>query len=129
MSEAKKNFEVAIQDAENLLRHFDTLNSQPPPPENEVLKRAGLIMAMTAWETYVEDRLQEATDTRLAKVRDKSVAEFVRKKLKEEICRLNNPDYARTVNLFAELPAYTLRSTWPGTVTTAQPCGGNSLPT
>jgi hypothetical protein len=102
MSEAKNNFEVAIQDAENLLKHFDTLNSQPPPPENEVLKRAGLIMAMTAWETYVEDRLQEATETRLSKVRDRSVAEFIRKRLKEEICRLNNPDYGRTVNLFAE---------------------------
>ena len=116
MSEAKKNFEVAIQDAENLLRHFDMLNSQPPPPENEVLKRAGLIMAMTAWETYVEDRLQEATETRLAKVKDKSIAEFVRKRLKYEISCLNNPNYERTVSLFAEFAGVKVhkRLAWNG---------------
>lgn len=50
-------FAQSILDAENLLSHFNTLNTKPPPPEIEVLKRAGLIMAMTAWETYVEDRV------------------------------------------------------------------------
>jgi hypothetical protein len=53
-SQASLTFTEAIKDAENLLGHFDKLNTKPPPPENEVLKRAGLIMAMTAWETYVE---------------------------------------------------------------------------
>jgi len=42
-SQAAQTFSVAISDAENLLSHFDKLNSQPPPPELEVLKRAGLI--------------------------------------------------------------------------------------
>ena len=41
-------FEQAIKDAEHLLGHFDKLNAKPPPPENEVLKRAGLILTMTA---------------------------------------------------------------------------------
>jgi len=43
-------FAQSILDAENLLAHFNKLNTKPPPPEIEVLKRAGLIMAMTAWE-------------------------------------------------------------------------------
>ena len=60
MSDASDTFVQSIQDAENLLKHFNARNTKPPPPEIEVLKRAGLIMAMTAWETYVEDRLQEA---------------------------------------------------------------------
>jgi hypothetical protein len=70
MSEAGSNFKNSIQDAENLLAHFNSLNSlngQPPAPELEVLKRAGLIMAMTAWETYVEDCVAEACDERLSR--------------------------------------------------------------
>lgn len=53
MSKAGNAFLRSIQDAENLLAHFNTLNTKPPPPEIEVLKRAGLIMAMTAPETFL----------------------------------------------------------------------------
>jgi hypothetical protein len=52
-SKAFQTFEHAIQDAVDLLNHFDALNSQPPPPEAEVLKRAGLVMALAALESYV----------------------------------------------------------------------------
>ena len=55
MSEAKISFEYGIQDAEDLLGHFDAINKKPPPERAEVLKRAGLVMALTAWETYVEE--------------------------------------------------------------------------
>ncbi len=40
---ALQNFAHAIQDTADLLDHFDRLNSQPPPPEIEVLKRASLV--------------------------------------------------------------------------------------
>ena len=59
-SEASVTFQHVIKDAEDLVQHFDRLNSKPPPPENEVLKRATLIMAFAALETYFEDRLVEA---------------------------------------------------------------------
>ena len=42
MSRASENFAQSILDAENLLAHFDQLNTKPPPPELEVPKRAGL---------------------------------------------------------------------------------------
>jgi hypothetical protein len=48
MSRASDTFAQSILDAENLLKKFNTLNSKPPPPELEVLKRAGLVMAMLA---------------------------------------------------------------------------------
>ena len=57
MSRAYQSFEYGIKDAEELLAHFDAINANPPPANAEVLKRAGLVMALTAWETYVEDRL------------------------------------------------------------------------
>jgi len=37
-------------------------DKHPPPPEIEVLKRASLVMALAALETYVEDRIVEAAD-------------------------------------------------------------------
>ena len=61
-SRAFQTFEHAIQDADDLLNHFDALNKHPPPPEIEVLKRASLVMALAALETYVEDRIVEAAE-------------------------------------------------------------------
>jgi len=57
MSEAKASFEYGIKDAEDLLEHFDAVDTKPPPDNAGVLKRAGLVMALTAWETYVEDQV------------------------------------------------------------------------
>ena len=65
MSASLNNFDVGIKDAEELLKHFDAINSNPPPDNAEVLKRAALVMAMTAWETYVEDRVVEETTRQL----------------------------------------------------------------
>jgi len=101
-SQAEQTFAEAIKDAENLLTHFNTLNSQPPPPEIEVLKRAGLVMAMTAWETYVEDRVQEAASIRLKGLADSSLGLFVKSRLDEEIKRLHNPTAEKTLQLFQD---------------------------
>lgn len=90
MSRASETFSRSILDAENLLAHFNHLNTKPPPPQLEVLKRAGLIMAMTAWETYVEDRVMEATAERLRGLNDAGVGALVQSKLDDEIRRLHN---------------------------------------
>jgi hypothetical protein len=111
-SQAAGMFLRAIKDAENLLAHFDTLNTKPPPPDIEVLKRAGLILAMTAWETYVEDRVNEVTATRLAEVADKTIAEFVRSRLDDEIKRLHNPNAEKTLQLFSDYAGIDLSSAW-----------------
>jgi len=62
-SKALIAFEHAIQDANDLLNHFDALNTQPPPPQIEVLKRASLVMALAALEAYFEDLLVEAAES------------------------------------------------------------------
>src|SRR5687768_11336058 len=59
---AYQTFEHAIQDAVDLLKQFDAIKRQPLPPEAEVLKRASLVMALAALETYIEDRIIEAAD-------------------------------------------------------------------
>ena len=105
-------FAQSILDAENLLKHFNTLNTRPPPPEIEVLKRAGLIMAMTAWETYVEDRVTEALAERLQGLADSSIAKFVQLKLSDEIKRLHNPTADKTIQLFRDYADVDLTDKW-----------------
>ena len=112
MSRASDTFAQSILDAENLLKHFDALNSKPPLPEHEVLKRAGLIMAMTAWETYVEDRVIEATAERLSGLADSSIASFVQSKLDDEIKRLHNPTSDKTIQLFRDYVGVDLTKQW-----------------
>jgi hypothetical protein len=79
MSQAKLAFDYSIKDAEELLAHFDAINTNPPPANAEVLKRAGLVMALTAWETYVEDRITEAMNIRLGAVAGSYVGDFIHK--------------------------------------------------
>jgi len=112
MTKACETFAYSIQDAENLLKHFNELNKLPPPPEIEVLKRAGLIMAMTAWETYVEDRLLEAAERRLNGLTDTSIAAFVKTKLSEEIKRLHNPTSEKSLQLFRDFAGVELSESW-----------------
>ena len=114
MSKAADVFALSIQDAENLLKHFKSLNSntQPPLPETEVLKRAGLIMAMTAWETYVEDRVQEVAKLRLSCLQDSSIATFVKSRLDDEIKRLHNPTSDKTIQLFRDYAGKDITESW-----------------
>lgn len=112
MSISYEVFNQSILDAENLLKHFNTLNKKPPPPEIEVLKRAGLIMAMTAWETYVEDRVMEASAERLQGLADSSIATFIKSKLDDEIKRLHNPTSDKTIQLFRDYAGVDLTDQW-----------------
>ena len=111
-SQAAQTFSEAIKDAENLLDHFDKLNTQPPPPEIEVFKRAGLVMAMTAWETYVEDRVQELATVRLAALSDSDLGNFFKARLDEEIKRLHNPTSEKTLQIFRDYAGKDLLPYW-----------------
>ena len=42
MSRASTAFTESIKDAEELLQHFDAINTKPPPANAEVLKRAAV---------------------------------------------------------------------------------------
>ncbi len=109
---ALATFEQAIHDAEHLLAHFDKLNSKPPPPESEVLKRAGLILAMTAWETFVEDSLEEVLELRLKNCSDPAIADLVRSKLRQEISRLHNPTAEKATELFRNYAGVDVGEHW-----------------
>ncbi len=102
MSEAKTSFEYGIQDAEDLPGHFDAINTQPPPENAEVLKRAGLVMALTARETCVEDRVSEALDKKLSIVAGSYAGAFIQKRLQLDLKQFHNPTAEKTKRLFSE---------------------------
>lgn len=102
MSRAHQSFEFGIKDAEELLAHFDAINAKPPPANAEVLKRAGLVMALTAWETYVEDLLLEEMNKKLGAVAGSYVGDFVLKKLNNDLKQFHNPTSDKTKRIFQE---------------------------
>ncbi len=65
---ARLNFEAAMRDVARLVQLHDAGVRErrgPPSPDLEVFKRAGLILAVTAWESFVEDTLTSAFKNRL----------------------------------------------------------------
>lgn len=112
MSKAFTSFEYSIKDAEELLAHFDAINSKPPPENAEVLKRAGLIMALTAWETYVEDRIVEEMKDRLRVVSGSYLGEFVLRKLEDDLKRFHTPSADKTKRLFLDYIGVDVTQGW-----------------
>lgn len=112
MSRAMQNFEFSIKDAEELLAYFDAINVRPPPANAEVLKRAGLVMALTAWETYVEDRLLDETKRSLRAVGGSFVGEFVSKKRHQDLKQFHNPSSDKTKRIFEEYLGLDVTEGW-----------------
>ena len=112
-SQAFQTFEHVIQDAVDLLNHFDALNTNPPPPEIEVLKRASLVMALAALETYFEDRLIEAA----AKVSggpkcEPYLAQFFRDSLANDLKIFHTPSTDRVRPIFKKYLNLDITEAW-----------------
>nr|NJM04146.1 hypothetical protein [Desulfobacula sp.] len=100
-SKSLQTFEHIIQDPIDLLNHFDSLNNKPPPPEAEVLKRAGLVMALSALETYIEDRILEAVDTVTGIGNETSLlAKFYKSSLENDLKYFHTPSTEKVKNIF-----------------------------
>lgn len=112
-SRAIETFEHAIQDAIDLLNHFDALNSQPPPPEAEVLKRASLVMALAALETYVEDRIVEASDEVSGRGSDASrLVRFYKESLEKDLKYFHTPSTDKVKAIFAKYLSVDVTEGW-----------------
>lgn len=112
VTQARVSFDNAIRDAEVLLEDFDAVNAHPPLERSEVLKRAGLIVAFTAWETFVEDLLRETLEMRLEGLSDSSLADLVRRRLEADIKQLNNPNSNKTRCLFQDYLDVDVTASW-----------------
>lgn len=112
-SKALQTFEHAIQDAIDLLTHFDSLNKKPPPPEIEVLKRASLVMALAALEAYFEDLLFELVDALcLENTAGERLSEFFRTSLDNDLKTFHTPSTDRVRPMFAKYLGYDVTEGW-----------------
>lgn len=110
-SNASLTFDHAIQDAVDLVNHFDNLNTRPPPPENEVLKRASLVMALAALETYFEDRLVEAVET-VAAAGVPRLSQFMQDSLANDLKYFHTPSADRVRPLFQKYLGVDITEAW-----------------
>lgn len=110
---AFQTFEHAIQDAIDLLNQFDSLNRQPPPPEAEVLKRASLVMALAALETYVEDRVKEAVE-KIASLGSSGnyLAHFYKSSLENDLKYFHTPSTERVREIFEKYLGFDITQGW-----------------
>jgi hypothetical protein len=111
MPSAKQTFDSSIKDAASLLDLFDEINAAAPPA-NEVLKRAGLIVAFTAWETYVEDRVLELVKRNSANEQASFSGQFLERSLHAELKRFHNPTSEKTLKLFQDFVGIDVSQAW-----------------
>jgi len=112
MTEAANSFDRSIKDAEELLYRFDEENSSPSKHNAEALKRAGLVMAMAAWETYVKDRFNEEFTVWLQAVDGSPVGKFVSRRKDEDFKRFFNPNSDKTKRLFLDYFEVDITQSW-----------------
>jgi hypothetical protein len=112
-SQALQAFNHAIQDSTDLLKHFDSLNTQPPPPDIEVLKRASLVMALAALETYFEDRIAEAVEFICHKEKaSEAMSAFYRASLEADLKVFHSPSTDRVRQLFQKYLSLDVSDAW-----------------
>lgn len=100
MSDALIAFNRSIKDAQELLARFDEEKPNASGRNTEALKRAGMVMAMAAWETYIKDRVVEEFEVWLKPIEGSPLGRFVQKKLNEDLKRFFNPNSDKIKLLF-----------------------------
>lgn len=104
-------FETAIADAERLLVLFDKL-PKAEQQTNEVLKRAALIMTLTAWETYIEAWLKAQITQKLTALKGSFAGDYIHKKFTESVNQLNNPNSHKVRQLSMEFLQSDITEHW-----------------
>jgi hypothetical protein len=105
MSRAKDAFDLGMGDAEVLMARLNDKDAKLTQEHGEVHKRATLLLACAAWETYVEERVTESLAAKIDAGGTSDFTEFVKKRLEEELKSFNNPNAEKTRKLFRDFLA------------------------
>jgi hypothetical protein len=120
MTKAAEDFKKSIEDAESILKFVDKYKGDKAaeaPADIEALKRAGLILALASWETYVENCVREKVDGMLKVIAGSPVACIVKEQLEVDIKHCNNPNTDRTRTLFRDYVRVDVTENWKDTQT------------
>ena len=102
MARAKEAFDLGMADAEVLLARLNDKDAKLTQEQGEVHKRATLLLACAAWETYVEERVNESLTAKIDAVGSNDFTEFVKRKFEDELKSFNNPNAEKTRKLFRD---------------------------
>ena len=112
MTKSLSIFQQALSEAKELLNCYDTLNNHEEIVPPDALKKASLIMALTAWETYVEDVVTELFNIKFSLVKGSTLGDCAEKQLKERLKQFHNPDARKTKHLFEEFFGVDITENW-----------------
>ena len=85
-----------------MLKCYDTMNQDSAQKAPNVLKRATLIMILTAWETYIEDIALELFEQKFGILKGSHACKYIEKNFQNELKRFHNPDSLKTKRLFED---------------------------
>jgi hypothetical protein len=112
MSEALKTFYRALSDARELLECYENLNGHPELIPPDALKKASLVLALTAWETYVEDVATELFKQKFSVLEGSKLGTFAQKQFDERLRFFHNPNSNKTKKLFEEFFDIDVTESW-----------------
>jgi len=112
MSKAIQSFNLAIKDAEELLSRFDNEKSSTEHKNSEALKRAGMVITLAAWETYIKDRFKEEIEIMLSAVNGSLIGNFIQNSVNEDLKRFYNPNSERIKQLFKKYFEIDISLSW-----------------
>ena len=112
MTLALQNFTIGLSDAEELICCFDSMNKSETASAPEVLKRATLIMILTAWETYVEDVAIELFNNKFGVLQGSHIGNFMEQQFSLRLKTFHNPDSIKTKKLFIEFFGLDVTENW-----------------
>ncbi|GAD91370.1 hypothetical protein VHA01S_087_00100 [Vibrio halioticoli NBRC 102217] len=117
MCQAKDVFDVSILDAERILEAYEHMKNMPEfGRDPEELKRAALIMSLTAWETYVEDKVSEEVNLQSRVLQGSQLGDFIANSLEKELKFFHTPNSKKTKDIFERFLGIDVTKywSWPG---------------
>ena len=112
MSSSLNNFQESIKDAKELVSCYDAMNQSKDDAAPEVLKRATLIMVLTAWETYIEDVARELFSYKFGALKGCHVGNFMNEQFELRLKTFHNPNSLKTKKLFEEIFGIDVTKQW-----------------
>ena len=112
MTTSFSNFKIAISDAQDLIDCFDLLNGKSDTSAPEALKRASLVMTITAWETYIEDVATEIFMDKFSLIKGSHIGNYVEGQFTKNLKTFNNPDSLKVKNLFSDFLGFDVTDKW-----------------
>jgi hypothetical protein len=112
MSRSLKNFKLAISDAKELAECYDALNAKNDAAPPDALKRAALIMTLTAWETYVEDIATELFTNKFGVLNGCHIGNFLERQFSSKLKMFHNPGSQKTKEIFEEFFGINVTDSW-----------------